>query len=317
MGIRERFWDQDAALLAVASAPDGILTEANPGWGSALGWSLEQLVGRNLADLVVVRDPATPRRYSWPWPTPASPRSGPWPAPARPPVELTMTYAPIGMTISRLDGRWIAINPTLCRLLGRSQDELLGGLWFADLTHPDDLEREAPLLDELLAGTRNSYPLDKRYRHPDGLDVWTTTAVTLVRDTEGTPRHDVGPCLDITERRRTEKELRDAAARLQASDKLRLAFLRATSHELRTPLTAVLGLADTLRRLHQQLPAEQVDLLLDRLSANAQRLEALIEHLLDVDRMSIGLLEAAREPVLLDRLDARPWPASICAEDAC
>ena len=340
MNIRERFWDQDAALLAVASAPDGVITAANRAWGTVLGWSPDALVGLHLADLVEVEHPrdtstmlaavadtgiAAERLLARTHTTAGLIRRGAMSVhradgqllvtltidrgdsigevrELADRLELAMNCAPIGMAIARLDGPWIAVNPALCDLFGRSPDDLLGGLSFAELTHPDDLAHEAPLLEELLAGARTSYALDKRYRHPDGSDIWTTTVVTLVRDADGTPRHYVAQCLDITERRRVEQQLRDASARLEASDDLRVAFLRATSHELRTPLTAVLGLADTLRRLYPLLPGAQIELLLERLSSNAQHLQALIEDLLDVDRMSVGLLEAAREPVRFDRL---------------
>ena len=216
--------------------------------------------------------------------------------------QLAMNSAPIGMAISRLDGPWVAVNPALCRLLGVSEDELLGGLSFAELTHPQDLPAERALLDEMLAGARSSYTIDKRYVRPDGSVVWTQTVVALVRDEEGRPRYFVAQCLDTTEQQRITAQLRDTADRLRVSDEVRVAFLRATSHELRTPLTVVAGLTDTLRRRHRDLPADDVDQLLERVGRNADRLMQLIEDLLDVDRLSSGLVRADQRPVALHEL---------------
>ena len=212
---------------------------------------------------------------------------------------LAMHSAPVGMAISRLDGPWVAVNPALCRLLGVAEQELLAGLSFAELTHPDDLPAERVLLDEMLAGARSSYTLDKRYVRPDGSVVWTQTVVALVRDEQGRPRYFVAQCLDTTEQHRITEELRDTADRLRVSDEVRVAFLRATSHELRTPLTVVAGLTDTLRRRHHQLDPADLDDLLERVSRNADRLTRLIEDLLDVDRLSSGLIRAERRPVEL------------------
>lgn len=335
-----RFWDQRTALLAVADGPDAVLRQVNPAWTAMLGWEPDQLVGRPLAEVVRVEGPHSTAEVTAEVAAtgvPAERLLGRTRTAAglsrrgtlaiyrdddallitltidrgdsvdevralSDRLELAMTHAPIGMAISRLDGPWVAVNPALCTLFGRSEQELLAGLSFAELTHPEDLAREAPLLDELLAGERGSYSLDKRYLRPDGSEVWTTTAVTLVHDPDGTPRHYVAQCVDITVRRRMEAELRDTAKRLRASDNLRIAFLRATSHELRTPLTAVTGLADTLQRLHLRLPVEQVDHLLARVAANAKRLNRLIEDLLDVDRLSVGLIEPVREQVAVHRL---------------
>lgn len=215
---------------------------------------------------------------------------------------LAMTHAPVGMAISVLDGPWVAVNPALCELFGREEHELLNGASFDELTHPDDLPAELVLLEELIAGERSHYALDKRYLRPDGEVVWTTTVVTLVRNERNEPRYFVAQCLDITERRRIEDELRATAARLAESDSLRVAFLRATSHELRTPLTVVDGLAETLVRLYGELPPERVHLLLQRIEHHTSRLTRLIEDLLDVDRLSSGLIMARRQPTDLHGL---------------
>ena len=214
---------------------------------------------------------------------------------------LAMTNAPIGMAISTLDGVWVAVNPALCKLFGYTEDDLLGGLSFADLTHPDDLPGELVLLDEMVAGTRSAYAIDKRYQRPDGSLVWTQTVVSLVRDSQGGPRYFVAQCLDTSEQHRVEEELRRAAEALQQGEEVRTAFLRSTSHELRTPLTVVMGVSQTLHRHHLQLGPERVTELLERLVANAERLGGLITELLDIDRLTSGLTTARREPVRLDR----------------
>lgn len=220
--------------------------------------------------------------------------------------QLAMTHAPIGMAISRLDGPWVAVNPALSQLLGYSEAELLGGLTFADLTHPEDLEQELVLLDEMLAGRRSFYELDKRYLCRDGRTVWTRTVVSLVRNARGEPRYFVAQCLDTTEQHRMQSELLATAddlerltADLQVSDEIRVAFLRAISHELRTPLTVVAGIAETLRRRHGELTsAQQLDLL-DRLANQSQHLTETVIDLLDVDRLTTGLVRAARRPLPL------------------
>ena len=216
--------------------------------------------------------------------------------------QIAMNHAPVGMAISRLDGPWIAVNPALCTLLGVREEELLNGRTFAELTHPDDLAAELVLLDELLAGARSSYAIDKRYVRPDGSIVWTKTVVSLVWDAHGRPRYYVAQCLDTTEQQRMTAELRATADKLRESDDVRVAFLRATSHELRTPLTVVAGLAETLRRHHRDLDPVQLDDLLTRVGANADRLTQLIQDLLDVDRLTSGLVRAERRPVPLHEL---------------
>lgn len=110
-----------------------------------------------------------------------------------------------------------------------------------------------------------------------------------------------GVVRDVTHQRRHENAMRKAleheaaaADRLRDLDEMKTAFLQAVSHELRTPLTAVVGCAETLRQRWQTLPEEQTTMLLDAVGRHAVRLDRLLSDLLDVDRLSRGLIEPLR-----------------------
>lgn len=98
------------------------------------------------------------------------------------------------------------------------------------------------------------------------------------------------------------EQLRVAAAALARSDEIRVAFLRATSHELRTPLTSIVGFAELLESRDADLDDEHRRSLLGRLTANASRLSRLIDDLLDVDRLTSGLVTANLAPHDLEQL---------------
>ena len=106
-------------------------------------------------------------------------------------------------------------------------------------------------------------------------------------------------------RERIEQQLQATVERLARSDEIRLAFLRATSHELRTPLTSIVGFAELLRNHDDDLGVSDRHALLDRLVANASRLDRLINDLLDVDRLTAGLVTANRHPHDLEQLIRR------------
>lgn len=101
------------------------------------------------------------------------------------------------------------------------------------------------------------------------------------------------------------QRLRAQRTQLREVDELKSSFLRATSHELRTPLTVVRGVAATLARRDRELdPGQRADLL-RRMDTNAERLEHLLADLLDLDRMTMGVLVAAQVPVDLARVVSR------------
>jgi len=122
-------------------------------------------------------------------------------------LEQTFKVSPIGMAIVAPDGRWLKVNPALCRLLGRDQRTLLDGA-FLEVTHPDDLERDLTLARETLDGVREGYELEKRYIDAGGHTIWAQLTVTLIRNDDGTPRWFVSQILDITARKHLDSELR-------------------------------------------------------------------------------------------------------------
>src|SRR5215212_9575804 len=74
--------------------------------------------------------------------------------------------APAGMAIISADWRWLEVNDALCRMLGRSRDQLVGRSP-AEATHPDDIGRSRAVVDRALAGAGHQEFL-KRYVRPDG-----------------------------------------------------------------------------------------------------------------------------------------------------
>ncbi|MDQ3128810.1 MAG: ATP-binding protein, partial [Chloroflexota bacterium] len=79
------------------------------------------------------------------------------------------------------------------------------------------------------------------------------------------------------------------------------AFLGVLSHELRTPVTTIFGLAHVLGRSIERGSPPPLDLVAD-VTAEAQRLNELIEDLLVLSRAEVGSVVVDPEPVLLSRV---------------
>jgi diguanylate cyclase (GGDEF)-like protein/PAS domain S-box-containing protein len=114
--------------------------------------------------------------------------------------------APIGMAIVGIDGRYVATNAALGAMLGRGSDDLVG-LHIAEVTHPDDLERDTKQIARTLAGDADCVRVEKRYVRPDGEVVWVSLTASIGRDADGRPTHFFTQAVDLTERRRAEEAL--------------------------------------------------------------------------------------------------------------
>ncbi len=119
---------------------------------------------------------------------------------------LAMRQAPIGMTLVGLDGRFLVVNPALCRITGYSEGELLART-FQDITHPDDLGADITLLGDLVAGRIDHYAMDKRYRRKDGVHVWVHLSVSAMRNEDSSPQYFISQIEDINEAKLVHAQL--------------------------------------------------------------------------------------------------------------
>jgi two-component system sensor histidine kinase KdpD len=92
---------------------------------------------------------------------------------------------------------------------------------------------------------------------------------------------------------------------LRESEQLHQALLNSISHELRTPLTALLGSADALKDEATASDPVRRQLLLEDVSGAGERLNRVIENLLDMARLNSGVLALKKDwhdPAELARL---------------
>jgi len=209
-------------------------------------------------------------------------------------VEQTPVVTYIDAT--RPDHTSAYFSPQVQALLGYTAEDLTQDepLW-PDLIHPDDRDRilAASMYSE---NTGGAYDVEYRMIAKGGNVVWVHDQAVLIRDEQGTPKFWQGVWVDLTEQKRAaelELELkaeREEAAELRAIDELKTTFLRAVSHDLRTPLAAILGLSVTLET-QDDLGSDEARDFARRISMNARKLDRIVSDLLDLDRISRGILE--------------------------
>jgi PAS domain S-box-containing protein len=117
----------------------------------------------------------------------------------------------VGMCITSPQKGWIEVNDCLCRILGYSKEELLGLTW-AEMTHADDLAADVAMFDQVLAGQRDSYELEKRFIRKDGQLIYLLLYATCLRNPDGTVHHFLASFVDISARKRVGQELRQTNA---------------------------------------------------------------------------------------------------------
>ena len=130
-------------------------------------------------------------------------------------LRAAFDHAPIGMSIVAVDGQWLRVNDSYCRMLGYERDELVGK-GFRDLTHPDDVAEDDAFVAGVGAGRGDSLERERRYLHRDGSVVWVHVRAEVIRDETGEPVYAVSHLQDITGRKHSERRVRDSERRLHS-----------------------------------------------------------------------------------------------------
>jgi two-component system sensor histidine kinase UhpB len=135
-------------------------------------------------------------------------------------VRAIFERSPVGISIADTRLRYLDSNASFQRMLGYSGAELKAKS-VRDVTHPEDYPGNARLCEELLAGAREQFSLEKRFVAKNGALTWGRITVMLIRGSDGAPHHFTSLVEDITDRRRSEaRELQEERALLEATRKL-------------------------------------------------------------------------------------------------
>ena len=110
---------------------------------------------------------------------------------------------------------------------------------------------------------------------------------------------------DISERKQSERALAEALDKAQESDRLKSQLLSTVSHELHTPLAAIKGFATTLLDNGDKMERSEKREFLEEIDAASDRLNGLINHLLDFSRLEAGMLPVRPVPTDINEIVSR------------
>jgi PAS domain S-box-containing protein len=213
--------------------------------------------------------------------------------------EAILNNAVVGIVLSvRRVHEWV--NAKFAAMLGYQPHELMGqsSLYI----HPDRASWER-FGDEARASLKatNAYTCERQLKRRDGTLFWVEMGGSCLKPHEP----DAGVIwtfLDITERKKSESEIREALEQQKALNELRSRFVAMTSHEFRTPLAAILSAEEVLRHYGDRLPPEERLETLDSIADGVQRMSRMMDRVLLLGKADAKMLEFQPADVDLPQL---------------
>jgi PAS domain S-box-containing protein len=200
-----------------------------------------------------------------------------------------------GIAILSEDLVFVDVNPSMCRILERDRDNVVGrhlSAFNVKESQPD-LTAIAAILKESGEWRGTAPVLNARGEHVQ-LE-WSVS-------TQAFPHLLLAVVSDITarllveaDRERLLESERLARAQAEEANRVKDDFLAALSHELRTPLNAIVGFARVLQRSSSIQDDESTLAKVNAIERNAWVQAQLISDLLDISRITSGKLELDRQ----------------------
>lgn len=197
---------------------------------------------------------------------------------------LIFNQAAAGIAQTDLSGRFLLVNQRYCDIVGRTFKDLMQ-LHIQDITHPDDLEVNQSLFEQAVQ-TGEACKVENRYICPNGSSVWVLNHVSLIMGPTGHSEGMLAVCQDITELKKAQDELKAYAIKLERSNKDLEHFAVIASHDLQEPLRKVMMFSDHLRSVSKALLNEEALDDIERMQRATTRMQALIDDLLELSRVT-------------------------------
>lgn len=223
--------------------------------------------------------------------------------------ESFLEFAPDAVVLVDARGRIAQVNRQAESLFGYARHELVGRP--VEVLLPADLRNLHRQHVEGFARDPSARPMgagrDLLGTRRDGATFAVDVSLSMLQ-TEAGPLF-AAAVRDVTDRRRVQQDLEEAAEQLRTANTLKDQFLDVTAHELRTPLTAIEGFAEVLTVDAALLDAPAREELIERISVNAREMRGMVNRLMELsrlgaDRVRLDVQDIALDEVVAEVLDA-------------
>ncbi len=165
---------------------------------------------------------------------------------------------------------------------------------YLDVIHPDDRDQLGETTKEALSGTTTNGEFEEEFRVIDRnkKQKWIKSKGKVYFNDEGIAARFVGTSLDITDQKTHDEAIKELLA--QKDD-----FISIASHELKTPITTLKASIQLIHRMKDNPSPHKLPGLIETASKNLDKVNVLVEGLLNVSQLKHGQLYLNKKQFIL------------------
>jgi PAS domain S-box-containing protein len=204
-------------------------------------------------------------------------------------LSQAVEQSPVVIVITNTEGEIEYANPKFVETSGYSLDEVIGkNLHFlkSEYTSPDEYKE---LWRTQVA--EKDWHGEIYNKRKDGTFYWESAKISPILNSQGQTTHYIGIKEDITQRKKTERQLIKAKEKAEESNRLKLAFLANMSHEIRTPMNGILGFTKLLKE--PKLTGEEQLEYIKIIEKSGRRMLNIINDIISISKVESGQIEVS------------------------
>ena len=210
-------------------------------------------------------------------------------------LKEVIDHAPQGVATISADRRITNVNPGLASMLYAPVSVLVGATMDSFLP-ADYMARVFKGVEE----SGGTYESDCQAKRADGSQCWIHLSVTAIHRADLSESYFLATFEDVTAKREAEETAVANLAQLEKLNRLKSEFVSMVSHEFRTALVGIQGFSELIR--DQDLETREVKSLAAEINNDAQRLNRMINEMLDFDRLEAGKIHLELRPLDMNDL---------------
>jgi len=201
--------------------------------------------------------------------------------------------SPFSIVLFNLEGKIVDCNPATSKYSGYEKNELIGKN-FKDLIfiHPKYLSLLTKLFKGFLKGEK-TYTTDIQMYRKKGDLVWINLHASRVKLNGETFFQVI--IHNITKRIKADLLIKEQIRRLEELNQTQKEFITNASHELKTPLMSISGASELLIKVYNDKLDRNGLELLEIIQRNKQRLQYLINNLLEITHIDFAKFKLNRQ----------------------